>query len=155
MQVFRKFKNLKPIQKAFDPFTRRFPLFTPKYPNIPKFNFSNLAESAVIPSTPEAQAANLVSNFKLNKCFSKDQHNKKTFHSLRKFHFLDYKQDEINRILHSESPEYFRNIAIIAHVDHGKTTLVDCLLRQGGCFIDSERAMDSNALEQEKGITIL
>jgi len=52
-----------------------------------------------------------------------------------------------------------RNIAIIAHVDHGKTTLVDVLLRQSGSFRDnqqvSERAMDSNDLERERGITIL
>lgn len=52
----------------------------------------------------------------------------------------------------------FRNIAIIAHVDHGKTTLVDAFLRQGGVFRDNqeieERAMDSNALERERGITI-
>ena len=52
-----------------------------------------------------------------------------------------------------------RNIAIIAHVDHGKTTLIDVLLRQSGSFRENqrveERAMDSNDLERERGITIL
>ncbi len=52
-----------------------------------------------------------------------------------------------------------RNIAIIAHVDHGKTTLIDVLLRETGAFRDNqrvaERAMDSNELERERGITIL
>ena len=52
-----------------------------------------------------------------------------------------------------------RNIAIIAHVDHGKTTLVDEMLKFGGLFRDNEqveeRVMDSNDLERERGITIL
>lgn len=55
--------------------------------------------------------------------------------------------------------EDLRNIAIIAHVDHGKTTLVDEMLKQGGAFRDNqvvaERVMDSNDLERERGITIL
>ena len=52
-----------------------------------------------------------------------------------------------------------RNVAIVAHVDHGKTTLVDAMLWQAGAFGDhahvDERAMDSGDLEREKGITIL
>ena len=55
--------------------------------------------------------------------------------------------------------EKIRNVAIIAHVDHGKTSLVNELLKQGGAFNDhqvvADRVMDSNALERERGITIL
>lgn len=59
----------------------------------------------------------------------------------------------------TENKEKIRNIALIAHIDHGKTTLVDGLLRQSGIFreneVIAERVMDSNELEKERGITIL
>ena len=58
-----------------------------------------------------------------------------------------------------ETQKNIRNIAIVAHVDHGKTTLVDQMLRQSGIFRTNqevrERVMDSGDLEQERGITIL
>ena len=55
--------------------------------------------------------------------------------------------------------EKLRNVAIIAHVDHGKTSLVNEMLKQGGVFRENQevvdRVMDSNAIERERGITIL
>ncbi|HYL34450.1 MAG TPA: translational GTPase TypA [Bryobacteraceae bacterium] len=71
-------------------------------------------------------------------------------------------QPEVSTLDHSEAPalnQSIRNIAIIAHVDHGKTTLVDAMLTQSGLFRANEqvveRMMDSNELERERGITIL
>lgn len=65
----------------------------------------------------------------------------------------EYADDSLNTMKATDVTK-FRNIAIIAHVDHGKTTLVDCMLRQSGLIVN-EREMDSNELEQERGITIL
>ena len=65
---------------------------------------------------------------------------------------------EFKKVMQTERTD-LRNIAIIAHVDHGKTTLVDGLLRQAHVFRENqqvvERVMDSNDLERERGITIL
>src|SRR5579864_2351859 len=69
---------------------------------------------------------------------------------------LSHPIDDSGALTHNQS---IRNIAIIAHVDHGKTTLVDAMLTQSGLFRSNEqvveRMMDSNDLERERGITIL
>ena len=81
--------------------------------------------------------------------------------SLLKFSILLYNlPSNLKRIeFYMSDIKTLRNIAIIAHVDHGKTTLVDKLLQQSGALGDRageiERVMDSNALESERGITIL
>ena len=66
--------------------------------------------------------------------------------------FFDY-------LIQAMEPSRIRNIAIIAHVDHGKTTLVDAMLKQAGTYRDNEtiveRVMDSMDLERERGITIM
>lgn len=67
-----------------------------------------------------------------------------------------YSREQVEQILNNTDPTKIRNLAIIAHVDHGKTTLVDCLLNQTGSNDGKdERAMDVNDLEKERGITIL
>lgn len=70
-----------------------------------------------------------------------------------------FEDERLKQRMEISTQEKIRNIAIIAHVDHGKTTLVDGLLRQSGTFraneIVQERVMDSNDLERERGITIL
>ena len=72
---------------------------------------------------------------------------------------LRFAARQVTGRLSQETQMKLRNIAIIAHVDHGKTTLVDRLLQQSGAFRDNqrviERVMDSNDLEKERGITIL
>lgn len=62
---------------------------------------------------------------------------------------------EIVSTLMNDDASSVRNIGIIAHVDHGKTTLVDCMLKESGVKFDSERAMDNIDIEQERGITIM
>ncbi|GAX79642.1 hypothetical protein CEUSTIGMA_g7083.t1 [Chlamydomonas eustigma] len=92
-------------------------------------------------------------------------------HQLCSPSFTSVRQSRASQICHVAAPEApsaveervardnIRNIAIIAHVDHGKTTLVDALLKQSNVFRDNqattERIMDSNDLERERGITIL
>ncbi|CRH02487.1 GTP-binding translation elongation factor tu family protein, putative [Plasmodium relictum] len=81
-----------------------------------------------------------------NKCF-------KSFD--RKKLLLPNKFFSTNKKLNIINPKKIRNVAIIAHVDHGKTTLVDKLLKQGGEITNNERVMDHNDLEKERGITIM
>ena len=69
-------------------------------------------------------------------------------------HFGKLTSEAVKKVFENPDPSSIRNLAIIAHVDHGKTTLVDCLLNQAGIEA-TERAMDNIDLEQERGITIL
>ena len=80
-------------------------------------------------------------------------------HFLRQAHLDAYPNTETRLNVMKQKREDVRNVAIIAHVDHGKTTLVDELLKQSGVFREgqavAERIMDSNDIERERGITIL
>src|SRR5579884_392059 len=88
-------------------------------------------------------------------CCGIERHDSRTFLRIRREHACD---DGRVRMPSTQN-QTIRNIAIIAHVDHGKTTLVDAMLRQSGIFRQNEqvaeRVMDSNELERERGITIL
>ena len=86
------------------------------------------------------------------------------YYTSKEIFYLLYDVNIIYSLIHWE--EFFcilitnlRNVAIIAHVDHGKTTLVDAMLKQSHVFRANEqvaeRVMDSNAIERERGITIL
>ena len=81
----------------------------------------------------------------------------KTIHfPLRTMAIMNLKSNpEIVSTLMKNDVSKIRNIGIIAHVDHGKTTLVDWMLKQSGVMFDSERAMDKIDIEQERGITIM
>ncbi|KAJ1655540.1 hypothetical protein IWQ61_004729 [Dispira simplex] len=94
----------------------------------------------------------------LRACPSQTRWSRHPTHNFYPQHALSTQVDVEMATLASMAPiSRIRNIAIIAHVDHGKTTLVDCLLRQSDTLVNNQidRMMDSNALERERGITIL
>jgi len=77
-------------------------------------------------------------------------------YSILLHYFRCYSYEFLNKVFSMSNSSQIRNIAIIAHVDHGKTTLVDQLLRQSGTIVGAEgRVMDSDSIEKERGITIL
>lgn len=82
---------------------------------------------------------------------TKSYFNRRIFPTFRPFSAASAVVENSNPSL---DPSRLRNVAVIAHVDHGKTTLMDRLLRQCGADIPHERAMDSISLERERGITI-
>ncbi|CAM6121657.1 unnamed protein product [Calypogeia fissa] len=76
------------------------------------------------------------------------------FESLRRFSVVAPDLEQNDHLSAVVPPASIRNVAVIAHVDHGKTTLMDRILRQCGATVSRERAMDSISLERERGITI-
>ncbi|KYO00462.1 GTP-binding translation elongation factor tu family protein, putative [Plasmodium reichenowi] len=94
---------------------------------------------------------NIVYNNNINKYV--DTYINNDIHSFN--HMNGMRHHYSSKKLNIIDPEKIRNVAIIAHVDHGKTTLVDKLLRQGGEITNNDRIMDHNDLEKERGITIM
>lgn len=136
-----------------------------------KLNFTSFLKNYSNSNNSKINLAkkSLLTNFE-NSSFFYNSKNKSVLNNIRNKNFCTTASTVISKervqettqdpteedVMKNIDPTKIRNIAIIAHVDHGKTTLVDCMLSQSGINIEgSERAMDNNELEKERGITIL